>query len=77
MPMNFEVQLESRQPKVYVKTIQYKLLFCCPKQGKKQYKLCPGEVTAYWRGARYLRKSLTLPWTRKLSESNSSSVLSV
>ena len=26
---------------------------------------------------RYLRKSLTLPWTRKLSESNSSSVLSV
>ena len=28
-------------------------------------------------GDRYLRKSLTLPWTRKLSESNSSSVLSV
>ena len=28
-------------------------------------------------GDRYLRKSLTLSWTRKLSESNSSSVLSV
>ena len=28
-------------------------------------------------GDRYLRKSVTLPWTRKLSESNSSPVLSV
>ena len=44
--MSFCVQLESRQPKVYVKTNQY-WSFCCPKQGKKQYKLCPGEVSAY------------------------------
>ena len=28
-------------------------------------------------GDKYLRKSLSLPWTRKLSESSSSSVLSV
>ena len=50
LPMSFCVQLESRQPKVYVKKKNQYQPFCCPKQGKKRYKLCPGEVTAYWWG---------------------------
>ena len=77
LPMSFCVQFESRQPTVYAKkkiTINH---FAVPNRVKKSTNFVQEKWQLTGGGDRYLRKSLTLSWrTRKLSESNSSSVLS-
>ena len=51
--------------------------FAVPNRVKTVQTLSRRSETYRGGGDRYLRKSLTRSWTRKLSESNSSSVLSV
>ena len=78
LPMSFCVQLESRQPKVYVKKKKINTNhFAVPNRVKNGTNFVQEKWLLTGGGDRYLRKSLTLSWTRKLSESKSSSVLSV